>query len=184
MSGDMVKATVSCFLIIALLIGLPVVADESDLQDSYRLGSGDKLQIMVFNQEDLSGEYVISGSGRISMSFIGRVQAEGLTLSELTDLIVDKLKPDYLLNPRVNIEILDYRPFYIMGEVEQPNSYPFVEGMSYLNAVAIASGYTYRAKKSYAMVRSKGDPESAEHKVKMTQRVQPGDVIRILERKF
>ena len=118
------------------------------------------------------------------MPFIGNVDAKGLTITELTDLIVNKLKPDYLVNPRVSIEVLNFRPFYIIGEVNAPNSYPYVEGMTYLNAVAIAGGYTYRAKKGYAMVRRNEDQDGKEQKVDMTSKVMAGDIIRIVERMF
>ena len=162
----------------------PLYAEESVQSGGYQLGPGDKLVISVFNQEDLSGEYAINGAGRFFMPFIGNVDAKGLTITELTDLIVNKLKPDYLLNPRVSIEVLNFRPFYIIGEVKEPNSYPYVEGMTYLNAVAIAGGYTYRAKKGYAMVRRNEDQDGKEQKVDMTSSVMAGDIIRIVERMF
>ena len=160
-----------------------VIADNQP-DANYQFGAGDKLSITVFNQDDLSGEYTINGSGRFSMPFIDQIQAEGLTIPELSDAIISKLKPDYLLNPRVSIEVLNFRPFYIIGEVKAPNSYPYVEGMTYLNAVAIASGYTYRAKKGYAMVRRNEDQDGEEEKVDMTSNVKAGDIIRIVERMF
>jgi protein involved in polysaccharide export with SLBB domain len=172
------------FLLLFFFAANSLYAEETMQSGGYQLGPGDKLVISVFNQEDLTGAYTINGAGRFSMPFIGSVEAKGLTITELTDLIVNKLKPDYLLNPRVSIEVLNFRPFYIIGEVKEPNSYPYVEGMTYLNAVAIAGGYTYRAKKGYAMVRRNEDQDGEEEKVEMTNKVQAGDIIRIVERMF
>ena len=172
------------FLLLFSFAANPLYAEETVQSGGYQLGPGDKLVISVFNQEDLTGEYAINGAGRFFMPFIGNVDAKGLTITELTDLIVNKLKPDYLLNPRVSIEVLNFRPFYIIGEVKEPNSYPYVEGMTYLNAVAIAGGYTYRAKKGYAMVRRNEDQDGKEQKVDMTSSVMAGDIIRIVERMF
>lgn len=162
----------------------PLQAQETAASDGYVLGAGDKLAISVFNQEELTAEYTVDGSGRFSMPFIGSVKVKGLSVPELTELIINKLKPDYLINPRVGIEVLNYRPFYIIGEVKEPNSYPYVDGMTYLNAVAIAGGYTYRARKGYVMVRRTENPNGKEEKVKMNNQVMPGDIIRIVERMF
>lgn len=159
-------------------------ADQGRIGEAYELGSGDKLIISVFNQEELTGEYTINGSGHISISFIGSLKVAGLTVPELEQLIIDKLKPDYLLNPRVSIEVLSYRPFYIIGEVKRPNSYPYVDGMTYLNAVAIAGGFTYRAKKKYVMVRHNEDTNAKEIKLDIHMKVMPGDIIRVKERLF
>ena len=180
----MKRPTILLFLLLFFFAANPLTAAETVPSGGYQLGPGDKLVISVFNQEDLTGEYAINGAGRFFMPFIGNVDAKGLTITELTDLIVNKLKPDYLVNPRVSIEVLNFRPFYIIGEVNAPNSYPYVEGMTYLNAVAIAGGYTYRAKKGYAMVRRNEDQDGEEEKVDMTSSVMAGDIIRIVERMF
>lgn len=178
------RLSLSLLLLFASLILFPLYGADMQVETAYKLGPGDKLNISVSNQDELTGEYTISGSGRISMPFIGSVMANGLTVADLQQRIVSKLKPDYLKNPRVSIEVLNYRPFYIIGEVRKPSSYPYVDGMTYLNAVAIAGGFTYRAKKSYAMVRNNDDPDAKEIKVDMYMKVKPGDVIRIKERLF
>lgn len=156
----------------------------STINSEYRLGSGDLLKITVFNQESLSGEYAISGNGQLSMPLIGTINAKDITLKQLEQSLVDKLKPDYLLNPRISIQVLNYRPFYILGEVKLPQSYPFVDGMTYLNAVAIAGGFTYRAKEDHVMVTRMNDPKKEEIKKNMDEKVMPGDVIRVEERFF
>ena len=151
---------------------------------SYRLGAGDKLQIDVFNQADLTGEYTLDGNGRFTMHLIGKVDAAGLTPTELEALLVSKLKPDYLVNPRISVRVQNFRPFYIIGEVKSPSSYAYVDGMTYLTAVAIAGGYTYRAKKDNVYVVRGADPGREEIKLDVNDKVQPGDIIRVAERMF
>jgi polysaccharide export outer membrane protein len=151
---------------------------------AYRLGAGDRISISVFNQEDLSGEYSLDGKGRFSMPLIGTVDAAGRTSSELEELLVDRFKPDYLVNPRVYVQVLNYRPYYLVGEVASTGAFPYVAGMSYLKAIAIAGGFTYRAKQDYVYVVRADDPEQKEIRLDVNEKVQPGDIIRVDERMF
>ena len=107
-----------------------------------------------------------------------------LTISQVEKTITDRYGKDYLVNPRVNVEVLNYRPFFILGEVKNPGSYPYVNGMTVLNAVALAGGYTPRADKSHAMIKHADDPNAAGTRVPEDATVLPGDVIRIQERFF
>ena len=152
--------------------------------EQYKVGSGDLLKITIFNQEELSGEYLINGAGQIALPLIGDINAKDITVKQVEQGIANKLKPDYLLNPRVNVQVLNYRPFYILGEVKQPQSYPYVDGMTYLNAVAIAGGFTYRAKEDHVMVVRMKDPKKTQIRLNMDEKVMPGDVIHIEERFF
>jgi protein involved in polysaccharide export with SLBB domain len=152
--------------------------------EQYKVGSGDLLKITIFNQEELSGEYLINGAGQIALPLIGDINAKDITVKQVEQGIANKLKPDYLLNPRVNVQVLNYRPFYILGEVKEPQSYPYVDGMTYLNAVAIAGGFTYRAKEDHVMVVRMKDPKKTQIRLNMDERVMPGDVIHIEERFF
>ena len=177
------------FLILFLLFSClafaqepPVHANPAD--EGYRLGPGDHVFINVHNQDDLSGEYVLDGTGRFSMPLIGTVAANGLTAVGLEEILVYRLKPDYLVNPRVSVRVESYRPFYILGEVENPGSFGYVQGMSYLTAVAIAGGFTYRAKKDVVFVIRGDDPDREEVKTDIDEKVQPGDIIRVAERLF
>lgn len=157
---------------------------DGPVDENYRLGSGDRLLVSVFNQADLTGEYTLDGSGRFSMPLIGQVDAINKTASELEVAIVEALRPDYLVNPRVSVQVLTYRPFYIIGEVGSPGDYPYVDGMTYLNAIAIAGGYTFRGKQDIVYVIRAGDPEEEEVRLPVSDRVKPGDIIRIDERMF
>ena len=151
---------------------------------TYKLDSGDVVRISVFNQPDLSGDYMLDGEGRFSMPLIGAVQAAGLTPAELEFLLVDMYKPDYLVNPRIFIQVMNYRPYYLMGEVRSTGAFPYQAGMTYLTAIANAGGFTYRAKKDYVMVIRADDPEQKEIRLNVEDRVQPGDIIRVEERLF
>ena len=177
-----VRTATCCLWLVFFSFG--ACAEEADSNITYRLGSGDQLEIKVVGEDDVSGQYTIDGSGKISMAFIGTVKAKGSTINELEEILINKLKPDYLLNPRVNIQVLNYRPFYILGEVQSPASYPYVDGMTYLNSVIIAGGFTYRAKKHYVLVIRANDREQKEIEMKMDSLVMPGDIIKVEERMF
>ena len=150
----------------------------------YRLGAGDKIRIIVFGEDSLTGEFYVSDSGTIAFPLVGAVKAGGLTIPELQQNITDKLADGYLKMPRVSAEVLNYRPFFILGEVMKPGTYPYTTGLTVLNAVATAEGFTYRAdtKKVY-IKRAASDKESAQPLTSSTE-VQPGDTIRIGERLF
>ena len=157
---------------------------EQYVAEGYVLGPGDTVHITVFNHTDLTGEFELDGDGRFSMPLIGSVNAAGLTSGQLENQIVNRLKPDYLVNPRVSIEVRNYRPYYLIGEVKSTGSFPYVEGISYLKAIALAGGYTYRAKKDVVYVIRGDDPEQDEQKLDVNEKVQPGDIIRVAERLF
>jgi polysaccharide export outer membrane protein len=150
----------------------------------YRLGAGDKLEVVVFGQEDLSGQFEVDGTGMISLPLIGGVRVGGRSVGEAEALVVQALKPDYLKNPRVSLQVLNYRPFYIMGEVNEPGSYPFVNGLTVLEAVAIAGGFTYRAKSKKMTIIRGNDPARQEQDAGPETGVLPGDLIEVPERFF
>ena len=177
--------------LLALLLAWPVLAADNgtaaapaepaaDL--SYRLAAGDKVRINVYGHTDLSGEFEVDGAGRLSLPLIRDVNAAGLTARELEEVIADKLSPDYLLQPQVSAEVLTYRPFYIIGEVNTPGSYAYVNGLTVMNAVALAGGFTYRAKKGPVRVRRGAAQSTLE--LELDAPVQPGDVIEVRERFF
>ena len=148
----------------------------------YKLGAGDLLRVVVFGHEGLSGEFQVKGSGHVSLPLIREVKAVGLTLRQLEQAVIDALKPDFLKNPRVSVEILNYRPFYIIGEVKRPGSYPYVNGMTVVNAVALAGGYTYRAKANKVLITRANDDKKKQEPADHQTVVLPGDVIEVPER--
>lgn len=166
----------------ALPPGLPGPAADP----GYRLGTGDVVRIVVFGQNDLSGSFPLDGQGMISMPLIKNIEAKGLTASELEHRIVEKLTPNYLKDPNVNVEILRYRPFYIVGEVRSPGSYSYVSGMTAINAVALAGGFTYRADEDDFDIKRGRDRKDGgvEIEADPETKIEPGDVITVNERWF
>lgn len=156
------------------------IANES----GYRLGAGDKISVIVFGENDLSGEFLVGDSGVVDLPLIGSVPAAGATIAQFQDGIVQKLSAGYLKDPKVSVSVLNYRPFFITGEVGKGGEYPYKAGLTVQDAVAIAGGYTYRANTSQAYVRRAG--QDREVAVELNQRVaiNPGDIIRIPERFF
>ena len=151
---------------------------------AYTLGNGDQLRITVFGQPDLSGQFEVDGTGAISLPLVGQVQALGLTTPELEKRIVGMLEGDYILNPRVSAEVINYRPFYILGEVNRPGEYPFTSGLTVLNAVAASGGFTYRANKKVVYIKSVDSSEEQAFELTTSTVVRPGDTLRIGERIF
>lgn len=160
------------------------IATAENSRIEYRLGSGDEVRITVYGDGDLSGKFMIDGGGTLAFPLIGNIQAGGKTLRGLEELIVGLLKPDYLKNPKVSAEVLNYRPFYIIGEVKKPGSYPFVNGVTVVKAVAIAGGFTSRARENQLFVVRANDPDRKKEPVTQESLVLPGDVIEVPERFF
>jgi polysaccharide export outer membrane protein len=128
-------------------ISVPAVAHAStaESEEPYRLGTGDRLRIVVFGQDGLSNTYIVDSSGAITMPLIKRVAARGLTTEELAHAVADRLRRGFIREPSVAIDVDVYRPFFILGEVLFPGQYAYVPHMTVENAVAIAGGFTPRA---------------------------------------
>jgi protein involved in polysaccharide export with SLBB domain len=150
----------------------------------YRLNAGDRLNLVVFGQEDVSGEFQIDGAGNITMPLLGQVAAAGRTVTQLQSEITAALDRDYIVNPRVSIEVLNYRPFYILGQVNQPGSYSYVAGMDVRQAVAIAGGFTRRARTSSVTIIRQTEGGTIELEAKPDLPILPGDTIEVERRLF
>jgi polysaccharide export outer membrane protein len=153
------------------------------IQD-YKLGAGDKVRVTVFGEDDLGGEFAVDGSGYIRLPLIGQVRALGLSAQNLEADITSLLKDGYLKAPRVNVEVTSYRPFYIMGEVSRPGQYPYVNGMTVLHAIALAGGYTERARTTDIDIRRNGQSQPERLPVDPTVKVFPDDIITVRQRFF
>lgn len=150
----------------------------------YLLGPGDKVRVTVYGEESLSGEFFVAGSGLMSLPLIGEIKVGGMTVGQFQTAVQDKLKDGYLKDPRVSAEVLTFRPFYILGEVEKPGTYPYTSGLTVLNAVATAGGFTYRADKKSVYIKHNGETSEVKGELKPSTLVAPGDTIRIGERFF
>ena len=149
-----------------------------------RLAPGDKLRVTVFGEDRLSGEYQIDNAGSLSLPLAGTIQGAGLTKPELEQALTTQLKSQYLRNPKVTVDVISYRPFYVLGEVQKPGEYQFRSGLNVLSAIAIAGGATYRANTSTVMIQRSGSKELKEFPQSPTVLVMPGDVVRVPERFF
>ncbi len=164
--------------------GTPSAAAPDQGMGDYKLGIADKIRVLVYDEPSLSGDFSVGSDGTVAMPLIGNVPAVNLTVDQLQDQIKQELDDGYLKNARVSIQVESFRPFYVLGEVTKPGEYPYETGLTVLNAVATAQGFTYRADKQRAFIKH-GD-EAQETSVRLTPdlMVQPGDTIRIRERYF
>jgi polysaccharide export outer membrane protein len=175
-----------------LVIGLAACAPGADMPAmppystaGYRLGAGDQIRVITFGSDQLGGQFNVDDKGLISMPLVGNVEAAGLSPDELADRLKERLRSGgFVKNPSVAVEVVTYRPVFILGEVVKPGQYPFQPGMTTLTAVAIAGGFTYRAVESYASDVRTIDGHVVEGKVVPSSLLAPGDVIKVYERHF
>lgn len=152
--------------------------------DIYQLGAGDKIRVIVYNEPQLSGDFSVSSDGEISLPLIGTVKVAGKPIERVSQEVQARLSDGYLRDPRVSMEVATYRPFFILGEVRSPGQFPYLSGLTVMNAIATAQGYTPRARKSTVRIRRFGDQYEQEYVLTPDLRVFPGDTIRLTERFF
>lgn len=143
----------------------------------YVLGSGDKVRVTVYGEDDLSGEYAVDGNGYISLPLIGDVKAAGLSAPALQMAVANAYGNGYVNEPRVSVEVTTYRPFTIIGQVERPGQYSYVNGMNVVNAVAMAGGFTPQAQESTVYIRHEGDAKEIRVDADQDVQVHPGDTV-------
>ena len=182
MKQHLMIKTVFLFLI---FVTNSAFAQEGNLSMSqYQLGSGDRVKISVFGQDDLSMEVRLPDVGTINYPFLGEIKLVGLTADEVEKKIYDGLLGDYLVNPSVSVAIVEYRPFFIDGEVKRPGGYPYQPGLSVNKAAALAGGYTERAARDKITIIREKDGRTNEFTVTVGDMIQPGDIITINQRFF
>jgi polysaccharide export outer membrane protein len=164
--------------------GTAGVAAAYEYGKGYRIGAGDRLTIRVAGEADLTNDYVVDGSGNISMPYIHTTRVGGLTTAEAERTIAAKLRGGYLRNPSVSAQVTTTRPFYILGEVTTAGSFSYQPGMTIQNAVAIAGGYTPRANQGEVLLTRKNVQGTATFKVPVTTQLYPGDIVYVRERWF
>jgi protein involved in polysaccharide export with SLBB domain len=176
-------ALASCGMLMAcattsaqLLPGVDVV--------EYRLAPGDRLKLAVFREETLSGEYLINDKGAIGLPMVGEIKASGKTLAELRTELNQTLSREYVRDAKINLDIVTYRPLYILGEVQNPGQYDYSDGMSIYALVAKAGGFTYRANENMVYLRHATEATERAYRLTSGAAVLPGDTIRIEQRHF
>lgn len=151
---------------------------------SFKLSPGDKLRITTFGEPTLTGEFTVSSEGTIAFPLIGEVKAGGIDASAIQKDITARLSDGYLLDPKVNVDVIGVRPVYVLGEVNKPGEYPFTQGLTVRGAVAKADGFTYRANTKRVFLRRAGETAERPFDLREDFTIQPGDTIRIGERYF
>lgn len=165
--------------VFGILFFLATVATAVTLSE-YELGAGDMIRIQVFGEEDLGMEVRLSDAGTISYPFLGEIQVKGLSVGRLEAAIIDGLKPDYLIDPKVSVSIIEYRQFYIHGEVKSPGGYAYLPGLTVRKAVALAGGFTERASKTKISVIHEGDEDVKKSEpIALGDKLAPGDIVTI-----
>jgi len=150
----------------------------------YRLGVGDKLKVEVFGEPELTGESEVNASGNISLPLLGDVPAKGTTLDQFSGTLRQRLQHGYIKNPQLNVQVLNYRPIYVQGEVKHGGEFPFKAGLSIADAVALAGGYTYRAVSTSILLRRQGEATGRSIPMDGSIPVLPGDNLLVQERFF
>jgi len=150
----------------------------------YYLGPGDKLNVIVFGHEDLSGEFEIDVAGSISLPLLGQIEAADRTIGQLQSQIEARLDQKYIVDPRVSIEVRNFRPFFILGQVNKPGSYPYQSGIDIRQAVAIGGGFTRRAKTGAVVLIRRTSEGKIRYSATLDVPVLPGDTIEVERRLF
>ncbi len=165
----------------ALLYGIHGAAAQ---QAEIELAPGDRVLVTVFGEADLSGEFDVDAVGRIALPLIGDVLVAGLSASQLESAIEERLREGDLNNPRGNLAVVNFRPVFILGEVSEPGRYPYEIGMTVLRAVALARGFTRRARTNGLVITRARAPKDGEQRARANDAVMPGDIVRVPERFF
>jgi protein involved in polysaccharide export with SLBB domain len=190
-----IRAAGLSFLLILLAIAATTGAPASALAQpqpsspesaaaSYVLGPNDRIRLKVYGEPDIAGEYEIDSNGQVSIPLAGHIRAAGLTTRQLERSIASTLAKGIVRDPRVNVEIALYRPYYILGEVKKSGEYPYRLGLTVMDAVASAGGFTYRANENKVYLRRSGAGAEEVYGLDAPILVFPGDNIRIPERYF
>ncbi len=149
------------------------------VEGGYTLGPGDKMRLTVFGETDLSGELQLDGNGNVRVPLAGMVHVGGYTQQGAEAAIYNALVPNYLKSPRINVEIVTYRPVYVVGQVQKPGQYAYINNMTMLNAIGLAGGFTPQARESMVYVRHEGETREEEVSTAQPLLIRPGDTIRV-----
>jgi polysaccharide export outer membrane protein len=169
----------------AALVCAPGQAQDLTQDVGYTLNAGDSIRIHVYGEEDLTFQQLLIGhNGRISYPFLGELKVTGKSAAQLQQMLINGLRPDYLIDPRISVSIVKYRPFFVNGEVKSPGGVAFQPGLTLRKAISLAGGFTERANKKQVLVIADTDPDMAEQKVGLDYRVQPGDIFTVQDTFF
>lgn len=173
-------------VLISACASQPVATElAADGQWHYLLNSEDEIKVVVYGEEELSDTYKVDAAGNISIPLIGTIAARGQTTTGLEKVLTTRLADGFLNNPNVRVEMVTYRPFFILGEVRTPGKYPYTPGLTVFSAVAIGGGFTYRANTDdFEVVRQLSNGEKSKGSAKRESPLYPGDIVYVRERLF
>jgi polysaccharide biosynthesis/export protein VpsN len=168
-------------IIFAVIFWLSSITLVADSFSEYRLDSGDSIKISVYEEPELALETRLSDAATISYPFLGEIQVSGLTVGQLEEKITQGLKGDYLVNPNVTVSVLEYRQFYIHGEVENPGGFDYLPGLTLRKAIALAGGFTERASRNKMYVIRDGveHTKNQGREISIDEELSPGDIVTI-----
>ena len=153
--------------------------------DGYVLEPGNRVRVIVFNEQTLSGDFTLDPNGNVSLPVVGNIPASGLTAKGLEARIENTLKgKGYLQNPQAAVEVETFRPFYVLGEVRQAGEFPYQTGMTILSAIAKAGGYDYRAWEGEVLLVRTVNGEQKEYRAVENTPILPGDIVKVLQRRI
>ena len=179
------KCIAYALLLLTILFPFTHISAAQLSETEYTLGSGDVVRINVFGQDDLTVETRLSNIGVIRYPFLGDITLIGKTVNQIETMIDKGLRGDYLVNPSVSVTVVEYRPFFIDGEVKRPGGYPYQPGLTVDKAAALAGGYTERAAtKGEMTVRRKINGSNNTIELKADDMIMPGDIITVQSRFF
>ncbi|MCK5432282.1 MAG: polysaccharide export protein [Gammaproteobacteria bacterium] len=169
------------FIVLCFVTETTLVFAADDVADlkQYLLGTGDMIRIQVYNEQDLYLETRVSDTGSISYPFLGELKVQGLSLASLEELIISGLKGDYLINPKVSIDMMEYRQFYINGEVASAGGFAYQPGLTVRKAISLAGGFSERASKDKIFVIHDDSRTGDPIKITLEAVVRPGDIITV-----
>lgn len=156
-------------------LGAPVLSLASD----YKLGPGDRVSITVFNEKDLTVDARLSDAGTLSLPLLGEIRVQGMTIGMLQDYLTEQLKGGFLVNPQLYVSILEYRQFFVNGEVNKPGGLSYQPGLTVRKAIALAGGFTARASYTKIFVIHEDDPFGRPRAVSLDTFLRPGDILTI-----
>lgn len=172
----------NCLKVFAALI-ISVSVNAQSFDDTYKIGAGDKIQVSVYGEPDLSiEELYISNSGNFEYPYLGQLNALNKTPEKLKKEIINGLKGDYLISPKVRVSVVGFRSIYVNGEVKKPGGYEYQPGLTVDKAIALAGGFTDRAARGKVFITQSGS-DDLKNKVKLSKKVMPGDII-VIEQSF
>lgn len=151
---------------------------------AYQIAAGDRLRVGTFGHPDFSGEFEVDPLGNIAFPLLGTVTADGRTVDELRDDLAVALDANFVVEPQISVEVLTFRPFFILGQVNRPDTYAFRPGITVRQAVAMAGGFTRRAKTSGVTLVRDSKLGPVKFAATPDTPLRPGDTIEVGRRLF